>query len=94
MSETKSITERWEQAQIDREDELTAKLHARDHWSKRRAKVNQRFAIKWHIESLPFVKKLLAKWILNNWFEEQNREDSCVVNSEGCFAYPEVHLND
>ena len=94
MDKTKEIPEAWEQKQIDREDVLGAKLCARDHWSQRRAEVDQRFALKWYIMALPLFKRCLAKWVMNDWFEEENRNSIHVLNSEGSFSYPDISLKD
>ena len=90
----KDISENWERKQVDREDGLEAKLWVRKHWSERRAKVDQRFELKWYIKSLSPIKRYIAKKILSPWFEKKNRENSCYHSADGVFAYPDVSLDD
>lgn len=90
----KIIDESYENKHIDRENTLAAKLSLRDFYSKRRTTVDQMFKMKNYINSLPIIKRTLARWILEPWVYNTMQNIPDTISKDGHFGYPWVSLKD
>ena len=90
----KNIDELYEQHNIDKENTLVAKLALRDFYSKRRTIVDEMFRLKHYAKSLPFYKKIMAKWILEPFIYNTMKNIPDTLSADGCFGYPWVSLKD